>query len=54
MVEAAHAAHPPRSARAALAPLAKSYEEDALRYYLMRFDGLSCDASRDVVRELRK
>jgi hypothetical protein len=49
-VEAAKAETPPGTARAALAPHISGDKED-LRYYLMQYDGLSCEESRAFIRQ---
>ncbi|MES1206230.1 MAG: hypothetical protein ABUS79_09865 [Pseudomonadota bacterium] len=52
-IAAGAAAHPPRTAAESIRPLLPRYGDEALRYFLMHHDHLSCQASGDLLHRMR-
>lgn len=53
-IAAGASAQPPRSAAESLRPLVPRYGDQILRYFLMHHDHLTCDASRDLLLQMRQ
>jgi len=53
-IDAGRAANPPRNARESIAPLVSRHGDEVLRYFVMHYDGLSCQESIEAMHALRE
>lgn len=53
-IAAGRAANPPRNARESITPLLSRNSDEILRYFVMQYDGLSCQDGVEAMRTLRQ
>jgi hypothetical protein len=53
-IDAGRAENPPRNARESIIPLLSHYGDEVLRYFVMQYDGLSCQEGIEAMRALHE